>query len=281
MELAPIERQSNYQGSNSYGKPAMNIVAATPYSRFLVVLAAALLVAAVPLFLITASVVWAVNDAGLYRQGFQRYSISAVTRISDPELVRVGSEIRRYFNSREEPLAVQARVQGMERDLFNDREVRHMADVKRLIWGVYAAAAVSGAYLLAITILAIAFGGSAWKPGRYGAAVARLYLSGGVLTLALLVLVGLLALTGFEGLFLAFHRISFSNDLWQLNQNTDFLLMMFPQAFWFDATMRVAGGAVIGALAAIVLPGGYLLYRRWNIKREAAAPVGQQNGVGL
>jgi integral membrane protein (TIGR01906 family) len=253
----------------------MNMFPATPFSRVLVVLAAALLVVAVPLFLVTASVAWAVNDAGLYRQGFQRYSISAVTRISDPDLVRVGSEIRRYFNSREEPLAVQARVGGMERDLFNDREVRHMADVKRLIWGVYAAAAVSGAYLLAIT-----FGGSAWKPGRYGAAVARLYLSGGVLTLALLLLVGLLALTGFEGLFLAFHRISFSNDLWQLNQNTDFLLMMFPQAFWFDATMRVAGGAVIGAVAAIVLPGGYLLYRRWNIKREAAAPVGRQNGVG-
>ena len=257
----------------------MNLVAATPFSRVLVVLAAGLLVLAVPLFLITASVAWAVNDAGLYRQGFHRYSISAVTRISDPDLVRVGSEIRRYFNSREEPLAVQARVQGMERDLFNDREVRHMADVKRLIWGVYAAAVVSGAYLLAITMLAITFGGSAWKPGRYGAAVAWLYLSGGVLTLVLLLLVGLLALTGFEGLFLAFHRISFSNNLWQLNQNTDFLLMMFPQAFWFDATMRVAGGAVVGALAAIVLPGGYLLYRRWNVKKEAAAPVGETKGM--
>ena len=93
-----------------------------------------------------------------------------------------------------------------------------MADVKQLIWGVYAAAAVSGAYLLAITMLAITIGGSSWKPGRYGAAVAWLYLSGGVLTLVLLLLVGLLALTGFEGLFLAFHRISFSNDLWQLNQ---------------------------------------------------------------
>ena len=155
-----------------------------------------------------------------------------------------------------------------------------MADVKRLVWGVYAAAAISGAYLLAITILAITYGGPTWKPGRHGPAVARLYISGGVLTLVLLLLVGLLAVTGFEGLFLAFHRISFSNDLWQLNQNTDFLLMMFPQAFWFDATMRVAGAAVAGALTAIVVPGGYLLYLRWNIKRGAAAPVRQQDRMG-
>ena len=243
----------------------MKVVAATLFSR----IPALLLVAAVPLFLITTSVAWAVNDAGLYRQGFERYRISIITRISGPDLERIGSEIRRYFNSGEEPLSVQARVQGIERELFNDREVRHMADVKRLVWGVYAAAAVSGAYLLLVTATGLAL-----RQRQEDAGFARLYLAGGILTLGLLLLVGLLSLTGFESLFLAFHRISFSNDLWQLDQNTDFLLMMFPQAFWFDATMRVAGSAVVGALVAIVLPGGYLLYRRWATARQQGLPVG-------
>ena len=70
------------------------------------------------------------------------------------------------------------------------------------------------------------------------------------------------ALVGFDTLFLLFHRISFANDLWQLNPRTDYLLIMFPLGFWLDATMRVALTAAAGAVALAAVGGGYGVWRR-------------------
>ena len=229
-----------------------------------------LLVASVPLFLIAASVTYAINDAGLYEGGFQRYQVSDITGITGPDLVQAGAELRQYFNSLREPLLVRTRIFGVDQELFNQREVLHMADVKRLIWLVYGVAAATGGYLLLMTLA-----GLAWKPQKHAPILAKLYLSGGVLTLGLLVLIGLLSLGGFDRLFLKFHQISFSNDLWQLNQNTDYLLMMFPQPFWFYATVWVATFTVAGALVAMIISGAYLFTHSRSLKKEAPLPADQ------
>ncbi len=220
-----------------------------------------LLAASVPLFLIAASVTYAVNDAGLYNGGFQRYHVSEITGITGPDLDQAGVELRQYFNSRREPLSVRTRIFGVDQDLFNQREVLHMADVKRLIWGVYAVGAITGVYLLVFTVA-----GLVWQPRIYAARLAHYYLRGGVLTLIMILAVGLFSLVGFEALFLLFHQISFRNDLWQLNPYTDYLLLMFPQGFWFDATLRVATVTVVGAVIAIVGSGSYLWW--WRRERQ-------------
>ena len=218
-----------------------------------------LFVIAVPLFLITASVTWAINDAGLYDRGFQKYDISRHTGIAEADLRQAGADIRRYFNSGNEPLAVRARVYGEEREIFSQREVAHMRDVKGLIRGVYVFAGTSLVYILAVVI-----GGLAGSGRIFLSQLAGLLLRGGLLTLVLLIVFGLFALTGFDALFLAFHRFSFSNDLWQLDPLRDYLLIMFPFGFWFDATVRVAAAAIVGAVVLSATSGAYLLYRRWG-----------------
>ena len=218
---------------------------------------AALFIIAVPLLLIAGSVAWAVNDGGLYRRGFVRYDIALYTGITAADLERVGADLRRYFNSGQEPLRVRAAVFGLERDLFNAREVAHMRDVKRLIWGTYAGSAIAGLYLLAAMAAGLIRQGRAFLP-----TLARRLLAGGLTTLGLLAAVGGFALIGFDTLFLLFHRISFANDLWQLNPRTDYLLLMFPLGFWFDATMRVALTAAAGAATLTAAGGGYLWHKR-------------------
>ncbi len=219
-------------------------------------MAAALFIIAVPLLLIAGSVAWAVNDGGLYRRGFDRYDIALYSGIAPADLEQVGAELRRYFNSTQEPLQVRAAVFGRERDLFNGREVAHMRDVKHLIWGTYAVAAIAGIYLLAATAAGFIRQGRAFIPQ-----LGRRLLWGGLATLGLIAAVGGFALVGFDTLFLLFHRISFANDLWQLNPRTDYLLIMFPLGFWFDATMRVALTAAVGAAALAAVGGGYGVWR--------------------
>ena len=218
---------------------------------------ALLFVFAVPLFLVTASVAWAFNDPGVYNRGFQKYRISLSSGIAEEDLRQVGGHIRHYFNSTDEPLLVNTQLYGEKRELFNRREVEHMHDVKRLVWWVYAAASVSGIYLLAATV----WGAAVYRRGFLDVLAKRVIL--GVALLAVfVVIVGGFALAGFDALFLRFHQLAFANDLWQLDPRRDYLVIIFPQGFWFDATMRVAASTVAGAVALTLIAGGHLLWGR-------------------
>ena len=60
---------------------------------------------------------------------------------------------------------------------------------------------------------------------------------------------GLGILLNFDQLFLQFHLFSFSNEYWQLDPTRDYLIMLFPQGFFFDAAtlcaLATGGGAVV------------------------------------
>ena len=218
----------------------------------------ALFIMAVPLFLITGSVTWAFNSPGLYNDGFEKFSISRISGITDSDLRQVGADIRSYINSGDEPLNVRTRILGTEQDLFNDREIAHMRDVKRLVWGVYILALASAVYLAAMVAA-----GFARQRGRFVEPLAKRAIYGGGLTLGLLVVFGILALVDFESLFIKFHQLSFANNFWQLDPRTDYLVRIFPDAFWIDATVWVAVRAVAGALALTLAGSAYLVYRRY------------------
>ncbi len=226
-------------------------------------------VPAVVLFLVAGSVAWAVNDPGLYRNGFHRYQVSTRSGIADADLLVVGVQLRRYFNTGAEPLAVRTRIYGSEQDLFNQREIHHMYDVKRLVRGTYWVAVGSALWILWTLALGISVNG-----GRRFPTACRLAVWGGGATLVAVLGVGLAAMVSFQQLFLLFHRLSFANDLWMLDPRTDYLLILFPTGFWFDATMRVALTSVLGALLLLSMGGATLAYLRWRSYRRAPSNDG-------
>ena len=211
-------------------------------------------VIAVPLFLITGSVTWAVNDLGLYERGFDKRDISFWTGIDEDGLSSIARQIRGYFNSAGEPIDIQATIFGESRELFNQREVIHMKDVKHLIWGVYGLGAASGLYLLSFAAL-----GLLMYRRPFVHTLSKYLLWGSSLTIGLVALVGFIALVGFDSLFLLFHKVSFSNEFWRLDSRTDYLVKLFPQGFWFDATLFVALVTVVSALLLGGLAGSYLV----------------------
>jgi integral membrane protein (TIGR01906 family) len=218
----------------------------------------------VPVFLVTASVTWAVNDLRLYSHGFEKYEISGATGIEQDDLMMVAGELRAYFNSAQEPLEVRAPVFGQERTLFSAKEVAHMEDVKDLVWEVYIAGAAAGTYLLVVTL-----GGFLRRGLAFATTLSRWTLWGGGLTIGLIGAFGLTALVAFEWLFQVFHQVSFANDFWKLDPATDYLVIMFPEGFWLDATLFVALVSLGGALLLSAVSGGYLLARRRRAGQRA------------
>lgn len=200
--------------------------------------AIALFIALVPVFLITANVRLVINLPALYSYGYDRYEdeITRYMNIERDDYIDGSRQIRDYFNNDAETLDVRVVVGGLLRSIYSEREVLHMSDVKGLVRGVYRLGELSALYLFAFAIAGMFF-----EPWRRSLRRTAWHMAmGGAVTLGLVMLVGLGALAGFERLFLAFHELSFSNDLWQLNPRTDYLIAMFPEGFFFEATILIA-----------------------------------------
>ena len=54
-----------------------------------------------------------------------------------------------------------------------------------------------------------------------------------------LTIFGITAVIDFGWLFTQFHFLSFTNDLWMLDPRKDYLIIMFPQRFFFEATLFI------------------------------------------
>lgn len=229
--------------------------------------AVALFVVVVPLFLISTNVRLVVNWPWLYSNGFDKYDIPSRTGIERPELISAGEQIRDYFNNDDEFIDVRIFVGGILRSLFNNREILHMKDVKGLVQGVYTVQALTGLYLAAFVIAGLALDWRAF-PGR----LVRYLEYGGFLTIGLVVFAGAASVVGFEQVFYAFHVISFTNDLWQLDPSRDYLIAIFPEGFFFDATMWIAGLTI--AQAVILTTPAALIRLRTAVRLRRAQAAG-------
>lgn len=210
-----------------------------------------LIVSAIPVFLVTLNTRLVINSPSLYENGFEKYQIERVTGIEYDQLLLASKQIRDYFNDdTSSDLFVKVTKHGhMLDNLFNEREVAHMRDVKNLVRGVYFIQWIS----LSIILLGIISGCFIVRRDKFGSIV-RSIGWGGKLTLSLTLVVGVMSFVGFQKLFLYFHLFSFSNDLWILDPTRDYLLMMFPESFFFDATIYIALGTVIESAILGVMP---------------------------
>ncbi len=217
-------------------------------------IAAGAFVLSLPVLFGTLSLRWLVSDVGWYRAGFSKYGVSERTGISPDELGRAAEQISRYLLLERDSIDIPVKVGNQMRPLFNERELKHLDDVQKLLAGFYT---IQGAAAWWVILYLVAC--RLWLKGGSRSAVGNQLRWGGALALALFGAFGLLSMMDFDELFLRFHLISFDNDLWMLDPTRDYLIMMFPQGFWYDSAVRLATATGAQALVAILL--GSLLAR--------------------
>ncbi len=165
---------------------------------------------------------------------------------SQQERLKYAQRARRYLVSEEgiEYLGSLTFEDGSQ--LFNERELRHMEDVKavlqmafRYFWGAALVLVIGGVW--------------AWRrgiPEIFRVALSR----GGWLTVIGLASVLFFAVVSFQSFFVVFHRLFFEGNTW-LFRYSDTLIRLFPLRFWRDAFVILAltsaiGGLLLGLFAA-------------------------------
>jgi len=232
-------------------------------ARILGLTARWLFILCLPVMLLTAVIGIAVNSHWLYEYGFDKYDVSQSTGLADTELEKAASGLISYFNSGEESIDLTVTKDGEPFTLFNEREIAHLKDVKGLIWLNYWVLLATGSYVLLYAVASLC-----WLVEESRRQLATATIIGGGVTLGMILALGLAVMLDFEGFFLQFHLISFANDLWLLDPAKDYLIMLFPQGFWYNTTIFIALATAGLAVVAAGLASGYLLYRRRQGKRE-------------
>lgn len=217
---------------------------------------AILFIVCIPLLLITTNVRFAVNDIRLYEYGFNKFNVSEETGLDQGNLTEVADKLITYFNSDAEFADI---------SIYNQRDITHLKDVKGLIQLVYSLQIVSLAYIAVyIAFNFLALRGAFWRK------LGRRLIWGSWATIAVLAALGLVAVVDFDQFFLLFHLVSFRNDFWQLFPG-DKLLTMFPEGFFQDAALFIAGAAIVEAII-IGAAAWYFLKRRGKAKPELVTP---------
>lgn len=227
--------------------------------------AALLFIIAVPVALVTTNVRIAVNEPRVYEYAADHYDTPTTTGIPRPELLHASGELREYFNNGEGSIAVSVRDnQGNLVTLFTPQEALHLQDVKALFKDAFRVQEVSILFVLAYVV-----GVFVWAREGSLRTLAKQLLISGVVSVAVIGVVGGIAAAGFDQSFEQFHQVAFDNDLWQLDPSSDRLIQMFPEAFWQDLSLWIGIGTLVELAALSAIAGAYLALNR----RRASAPM--------
>lgn len=123
--------------------------------------------------------------------------------------------------------------------LYNERELKHMQDVKAVIKTALRVWLISFVWLAAGGVWA--WLGGWWK--RYCQALQR----GGWLTVFLIGGIIFFVLLAFGVIFVFFHQIFFESGTWTFYYS-DTLIRLFPERFWRDTFLMVGGLTAAGGL---------------------------------
>lgn len=192
-----------------------------------------------------------VTNSGLMEQGFLQYADTKQFDLSPTLYGKSALAIARYLDG-------QANTVPDPRDeakcLFSEDEMLHLADVKgiveglkamRWIGGGLALCAIAGAWLMAKkknddSLMKNIWQGFAWASGILFTLAAGLCIW---------------ALCDFDSLFLAFHHLAFSNDLWLMDPNTDLMIAMMPETFfmWYGGEMLKSLLPIFGCMLCLLI----------------------------
>lgn len=222
--------------------------------RYIIKLINLLFIFSIPLTFIALSLALVINIPAIYEYEFNKYdvghsTVGAFTNLDSLELKHIAQAMPDYFNSggEEEPINLIVR----SKELFNEKEKVHMVDIKKLVRLDYSLLLILSMFIAAYTLAKVIFRSkSGWR-----SYFIRLLVGAGI-TLGLIIALGLLLIFDFNGFFMAFHMVSFSNLFWILDYSTDNLINLFPTGFFFDASLYIALmisiEAVLLAVASII-----------------------------
>ncbi|AKL93969.1 integral membrane protein [Clostridium aceticum] len=188
-----------------------------------------------------------------YEREFKKHDIPAVTGMDMRNLQYVIGELLNYLRDEREDLDILATVAGQEREVFGEREKLHMVDVKELF--------IEGRWIrnISVVLLGILLVIAIKKDPDWKKSLSRMLMFTAIINLGLLTILALFIYFDFTKYFDYFHYVFFDNDLWILDPQTEILIQMLPEEFFYNTAVRIA---IIYVSSLIALGVGGFWYKK-------------------
>mgnify|MGYP001774732369 CR=1 FL=1 len=189
---------------------------------------------------------WSFNKS-FYKNEYKKLNVTEYIGISEDDLNKATDVLLGYIKGENKTLDIECRINGITRQVFNNKEKTHMQDVKNLYDGAIVVRNVSFV-IFVLSFIYIGRSKELFIGYKYS-----LSLVGLIIAFLLL-----FCLMDFEGFWLAFHHLFFPfNDLYILDPRYDILVMMVPEGFFFDLCVLIV------ASTSVMLVGLYFVLRKF------------------
>lgn len=180
------------------------------------------------------------GSAPLMLSLMEQHAPSASTGLPQEHYAAMAEMITDYLSGREHTFQFTFTQDGADYVCFHETEQQHMADCKAL-FDLNRKALLLSAFAAAL----LCCGAFALAPFKRRTAQGALW--GSLLPMASVLGLIVWGAADFDGLFVLFHRLSFTNDLWLLNPQTDLLIRLMPTSFFIHYAVLL-GGTWLGLL---------------------------------
>lgn len=182
---------------------------------------------------------------GFYEKEYAKYNVLDDVKMEMEDVLYVTDEMMDYLIDKRDDLVVETKVDGKEREFFNEREKLHMEDVKKLFLQGLMLRKIAFAISIAAVVLLIIMKADLKR------VIPRAFITATILIGVLSGLTALYVSKNFATVFVQFHLMFFNNDLWILNPETDLMINILPEGFFFDTVKTI--GITFGILLGILL----------------------------
>lgn len=134
-------------------------------------------------------------------------------------------------------------------EILSEKEQQHMLDVRAL---VHLAQTLSKGFMTVAAGMAVVIAWTGAREKRRGMPAGTL-VGVGLIALGVFGVYAMLNAQGFEALFIRFHELLFTNDLWLMNPETDILIRMMPQLLFVRAGQELVRLALQSFLITDIL----------------------------
>lgn len=142
---------------------------------------------------------------------------------------------------------------------FNEDELHHMEDVQKVTFAVLQIMMITGSFFVMGAVMLLRRPKSRYlffNALRYGA----------IFTVGAIVVVVAVVFLNWDFFFDNFHALFFEDGTWQFS-TSDTLIRLYPQQFWFDASLFTGGVALLGAMLCIASP---FLWQKFGTDKSVA-----------